>query len=256
MGFELSDLDPSNIDAGTLGFIIGGPIGSSLGTAYEAGEKEEEALARQKEAQAQELAFAREIYEDWQETYGPIEQNLAQFYGSLSPESLAATGLEKQQKSFQTMQEQSKRSFAQRGIDSPAQEFMENVSKLYNAEVRAKIRTEAPFKVAQAKGQFVASGRGAQAQGIAGMRQAYAGQTQFYGQQADRAAAEKTAAIQAASDFAGTAMTFGMGGGGMGGGGIPMGPPPGQPTGITPPSYYGPNYVPPGGSFTNPWENI
>jgi hypothetical protein len=63
------------------------------------------------------LAFEQQKYDDWKETYGGIEDNLSEYYNSLTPEYYAARGLEafqkEQQRAFTTI----KSSLAQRGIE-------------------------------------------------------------------------------------------------------------------------------------------
>ncbi|MCI4436960.1 MAG: hypothetical protein JHC33_09160 [Ignisphaera sp.] len=93
----------------------------------------------------------------WNQIYGPLQENLSHFYQQLSPESLIATGLESSQQAFQSSLKTLQRSFAQRGLDTGAESLLAQQATLSNATERAKLRYEAPFKVADAQQSFLAN---------------------------------------------------------------------------------------------------
>jgi hypothetical protein len=93
----------------------------------------------------------------WNQIYGPIQDNLSHFYQQLTPESLIATGLDASQQAFQTSLKTIQRNFAQRGLDTGAEALLDQQATLANAAERAKLRYEAPFKVADAQQSFLAS---------------------------------------------------------------------------------------------------
>jgi hypothetical protein len=93
----------------------------------------------------------------WNQIYGPIQDNLAHFYQQLTPESLIATGLDASQQAFQTSLKTIQRNFAQRGLDTGAEALLDQQATLANATERAKLRYEAPFKVADAQQSFLTS---------------------------------------------------------------------------------------------------
>jgi hypothetical protein len=93
----------------------------------------------------------------WNQIYGPIQDNLAHFYQQLTPESLIATGLDTSQQAFQTSLKTIQRNFAQRGLDTGAEALLDQQATLSNATERAKLRYEAPFKVADAQQSFLTS---------------------------------------------------------------------------------------------------
>ena len=131
----------------------------------------------------EQLDFQKQQYADWEDTYGPIEDRLANFYEGLTPEQLISTGLTNQQQAFQQSRENFQRSAAQRGINSPASFMIEQNMEMQNAMAKANVRTQAPLQVAQAQQGFLAAGRGQNpaAQGVAG---AYSNMAGVYGQQA------------------------------------------------------------------------
>jgi hypothetical protein len=98
----------------------------------------------------------------WNQIYGPVQDNLSHFYQQLTPESLIATGLESSQQAFQTSLKTIQRSFAQRGLDTGAEALLSQQATLSNATERAKLRYEAPFKVADAEQSFLTSTSGIQ----------------------------------------------------------------------------------------------
>lgn len=109
------------------------------------------------------LAFEREKYEEWQATYGGLEDNMAAYYNQLTPEFYATQGLEAFQKEQQVAQERIKTSLAQRGIeDSGIALALEHQTAQEGAETRARIRAEAPGMAMQEKQGFLNAGLGLQ----------------------------------------------------------------------------------------------
>lgn len=91
----------------------------------------------------------------WNQIYGPIQDNLSQFYQTLTPEAMIVTGLDTTQKAFQATLKTIQRSFAQRGLDTGAEALLNQQAALATAAERAKLRYEAPFKVAEAQQGFL-----------------------------------------------------------------------------------------------------
>lgn len=156
-----------------LGGVVGGPIGSTIGgligsgiESSQAGGQADDASAaaaeaRRKAALSSEegVEVAQQFLAEWESIYGGIEDNLSSFFSSLTPERFTALGLETFQKEFQITQERISQSFAQRGIpDSGLEISLDTLLEAKRAETRAAIRTEAPFKVAEAQSKFLALG--------------------------------------------------------------------------------------------------
>lgn len=113
-------------------------------------------------AQQQQIDFDRERYEEWQSIYGPIQENLAEYYSSITPEFYVAVGLEKfqqeQEKSVTAMNER----LTQAGIDSRSgiSQSLNAQSEIEAAEARATIRRDAPRAAAEDKSRFLQIGLG------------------------------------------------------------------------------------------------
>lgn len=135
--------------------------GATLVTGYMASESAKNASDKASRSSKAQLAFERRQYEDWQETYGPIEQNLAEFYTGLTPDYYEAQGLQ----AFEREQERTltslKTTLAQRGIeDSGVALAIEKDMGFAGAEGRARIRAEAPYQVAEEQRNFLQVGLG------------------------------------------------------------------------------------------------
>lgn len=111
------------------------------------------------------LDFQKQIYgeqkERYERIYGQIETNLGNFYNSITPEILISTGLEDLSKEFDIAREEIGTFIAQRdfgGSGLEAKLFADVEVK--EAESRAEVRKEAPFKIAKEKESFLRSGKG------------------------------------------------------------------------------------------------
>lgn len=103
-------------------------------------------------------------YTRYMDIYGDIEENLGAFYENLTPETLAAAGLQEQAQTFAKAKEQITTNLAQRRIEGSGLEAsIMSQAELKNAETKAKIRADAPIQVAQLQQGFV-QGKGAQPQ--------------------------------------------------------------------------------------------
>ena len=119
------------------------------------------ASKRSARASGKQLAFEQEKYDDWQETYGPIEDNLAEYYNSLTPEYYEVQGLEAFEKEKAVSFQQLSENLAQRGItDSGVAAGAEQSFALESAQTRAQIRTAAPAQAAEEKLRFLRVGLG------------------------------------------------------------------------------------------------
>ncbi len=150
---------------GSIGSAIGGTIGSGIeaGQAGSAADEASTAAAaarrRANKSSKEGVEVAQQFLAEWESIYGGIEDNLSSFFASLTPERFTALGLENFQQEFQVTQERINQSFAQRGIpDSGLEISLDTLLEAKRAEVRAGIRTEAPFKVAEAQSKFLALG--------------------------------------------------------------------------------------------------
>lgn len=141
----------------TTAFLVGTSI---YGTAS-ARKSAKEASAASEEASEAALQFETQRYEDWQNTYGGIQENLREHYQGLSPEYYTATGLESHQAEFDKAMTRMDESLAQRGMSmSGISESLKSQALLNSAETKAAIRLEAPNKAAEAQKSFLQVGLG------------------------------------------------------------------------------------------------
>ncbi len=157
-------------------FFIGGATLATGGlSAYSANKASKRASKAQGKAtdatidlEEQKLDFAYEQYDEqlaqydeWKAIYGPVEENLGEFYNSLTPETFEAAGLEYNQAEFQKAKTQTFETLAQRGLDSSGLlASTESRMNIKNAETKAGIRRDAKFKVADEKSKFLSAGKG------------------------------------------------------------------------------------------------
>lgn len=112
-------------------------------------------------AAAAELAFNQQRYDDWKEVYGPIQDNLANYYSSITPDMYEVQGLEAFNKEFEIQQQRLDETLAQRGIaDSGIAAQLDLQQELGAAESRAKIRMSSPALAAEEQSRFLQIGLG------------------------------------------------------------------------------------------------
>ena len=113
-------------------------------------------------ASAAQIAFDQEKYDDWNETYGPLQDNLADYYSNVTPDYYASVGLEEFETQYQTSLDRIDENLIQRGIDpsSGIGASIEAQAELSAAETRAGIRRDAPRQAAEDKSRFLQIGLG------------------------------------------------------------------------------------------------
>jgi len=121
--------------------------GVSIYGASKANTQASRAQDAQTQANQANLDFQKQQYADWQAVYGPIRQNLSNFFQGLTPEAFAASGLKQYDLQYQAVEQNLQRSFAQRGLDSNAQDFLNQNAALSAAGTKATIRQQAPLQV-------------------------------------------------------------------------------------------------------------
>jgi hypothetical protein len=112
-------------------------------------------------ASRDELNFARERYDDWKEVFGPIQENLAEFYNNLDGDFIAAQGLDYYEQERTKALTALREDLAQRGISNSG--IAANVeSKMAQQSIvdKARIRAEAPMQAAKLKTDFLQIGLG------------------------------------------------------------------------------------------------
>lgn len=135
--------------------------GATVVGGYMAAESASDDRAAASAMSAAQLAFEKEKHQDWKDTYGSIEDNLAEYYNNLTPEYYATQGLEAVQKESEATRMRLKTSLAQRGIeDSGVSLALEQQSDIGLAEQRATVRADAPRKAMEEKRGFLQVGLG------------------------------------------------------------------------------------------------
>lgn len=122
----------------------------------------DDATESARQASSEQLAFEREQYDDWQEIYGPLQENLADYYTNLTPEFYEAVGLQNYQKELQDTQANIRERLAQSGLStrSGVEQSLLAQSEIEAAESRASIRSEAQRQVNEDKTRFLQIGLG------------------------------------------------------------------------------------------------
>lgn len=142
---------------------VGGNMALGAYSTYKASQSADKASRRASKDAAKSLAFEQQKYDEWQATYGSLEDNMAAYYNQLTPEFYATQGLEAFQKEQQVGLERIRTSLAQRGIeDSGIALALEHQTAQEGAETRARIRAEAPGMAMQEKQGFLSAGLGLQ----------------------------------------------------------------------------------------------
>ena len=158
-----------------------------------ASESASDASADASAANAASLAFEKEKYDDWQDTYGSVQENLSNYYSTLTPEYYEAQGLEQFQKTQQDAMQGVREDLVRRGIaDSGIAANIETTAALEAAESKATIRAQAPGIAASEQRQFLQIGLG-QNPGAS------------YGQVLSQQASQATSTAQAANQASGQA---------------------------------------------------
>lgn len=181
---------------------ITGAILFSAGSSLLSGYLGSQAADRATNIQEQQLQFAQQQYQDWQDVFGDTQKNLASFYQGLSPESFSSAGIQNLEKAFGEQQTRLQQTLSQKGLSDSSiagRAYTDLASNRALAE--AQIRQQAPMQVAQAKQGFLGLGMGQQQQALGAIGQA---QTNL----ANIAMGESAAYGQAAGSLMGTAGTL------------------------------------------------
>lgn len=111
------------------------------------------------ELQKETLEFQKEQYQDWKDIYGPIQENLGDYYNELDGDKLTALGLENQQREFQAAVKLIEKDAAQRGLVNSGAEFAaKSTATFQNAEARARIRSSSEERANEQKLAFLGIG--------------------------------------------------------------------------------------------------
>ena len=119
------------------------------------------ASKRAAEAQDAQLSFDMERYDDWQNIFGGVQENLANYYNSISPDYYVAAGLEVFEKEREAQMGKLNETLAQRGLsNSGLAATVATEDAISSAEARASIRREAPRQAREDQSRFLQIGMG------------------------------------------------------------------------------------------------
>ena len=132
---------------------IGGSVISSRASS--------KASKRAADAQDAQLSFDMERYDDWQNIFGGVQENLANYYNSISPDYYVAAGLEAFEKEREAQMGKLNETLAQRGLsNSGLAATVATENAISSAEARASIRREAPRQAREDQSSFLQIGMG------------------------------------------------------------------------------------------------
>lgn len=135
--------------------------GAGLVGAYSSAQSAKGAGRTAANAANNQLEFDKARLEDWNSVYGPIQDNLSNYYSSVTPEHYASVGIENFEKARQQANDRMTEYLAQRGIqDSGLAASLKNQSEINAAETKATIRRDAPRLAAEDQSRFLQIGLG------------------------------------------------------------------------------------------------
>ena len=128
------------------------------------GEQATEVARKQLDISKQQLDFSKQQYADWQKVYGPIQQNLADYYTNLSGDTLVAQQLSAQAREYADAYRNAEQQLAQRGLtQSGIAAAQSTAMDIQGANTRAGIRAGGTGQAMQQKAGFLQLGLGQQA---------------------------------------------------------------------------------------------
>jgi len=116
-------------------------IGSAVVGGVVASNSADKASRTAKQLSSDQLAFEQQRLDEWNEVYGPVQDNLADYYNNLTPEYYETLGLENLEQERQTAMTRLDENLAQRGIDpsSGISASLHAQSELEGAEVERRL---------------------------------------------------------------------------------------------------------------------
>jgi len=136
-------------------------VGVQAYNAKKAGKAADRSAQMAYEAEQAQLEFEKQRHTEWKQTYGDIEQNLAQHYTNLSPTIRVVQGLEAFELEKDAALTELRENLAQRGLaTSGLAAAVETDFAISSAEERARIRAEAPMETAKEQLSFLQVGLG------------------------------------------------------------------------------------------------
>lgn len=178
---------------GTAAAVLGGSLISGVLGAKSASK----ASKAQAQANANELGFAQQQYDDWKAVYGDLQENLGNYYNNLDTSKMTAEHLQAFEKEKDAQLTKVRETLEQRGISTSGLAGAVEKDFAYQSAVeRAKIRAEAPMKKAALQQQFLQIGLGQNP--ADNVSRSFEGQSRFREGQANTASANAGQAVGSA----------------------------------------------------------
>lgn len=206
-----------------VGAIVGAAAigaGTSISASKSASKSADKAYASadaasqlQYETSMEQLAFQKEQYADWENIFGPIQDNLSSYYKNLSADSVASLGIQNIEQSYVQSRQNLDTQLAKRGITNSGATAA-GLTSLENTRMlgKAEVRSTAEQTVAQQQLGFLGAGLGLESGLQQGVSSAYSNQMNMYGQNAQNQlnqAGQYTG--QAAQAYSGIGSSIGQG---------------------------------------------
>lgn len=198
--------------------VIG--AGASYSSAKSASKSSSAALASadasaqlQYEVSMEQLEFQKQQYSNWEDIFGPIQQNLSNYYKNLSSDTIASSGLQNIEQQYIASRQNLDTQLAKRGITNSGATAA-GLTQLETARMlgKAQVQTNAPMIAAQQQSNFLAGGLGQQSQLQQGISNTYANQMNMFGQQSlNKQNMSNQYANQAAQAYSGIGSSVGTG---------------------------------------------
>lgn len=154
---------------------------------------------------AAELEFAKEQYDDWKQTFGGVEDNLAEYYENLTPGYIASQGLQAIETERAAATKRITQTLAQRGLTNSGLETAAlSDLELQTATQKASVRATAEQQAAGEQLKFLSLGYGQNPQ--ARVQNVLSGQANDDVNYATQQQVSSGQATQAAVETAGTAL--------------------------------------------------
>lgn len=168
---------------------------ASIYQGYTASENQADAMAAGTAVTQEQLDFAKAQYEHVMDVYGPVEQNLSEYYSSLTPEQYKTQGLDAYDEQFKSARSAYETQMAQRGLTGSGIEAEGLLSQqMQGAQARANIAATSDQQWAQDQLSWLGVGLGQSniaqqniASSAANMANVYSSAGQTYGAQASAA---------------------------------------------------------------------
>ena len=167
----------------------------------------------QYETSMEQLNFQKEQYTDWENIFGPIQDNLSSYYKNLSADSVASLGIQNIEQSYIQSRQNLDTQLAKRGITNSGATAA-GLTQLESSRMlgKAEVRTNAPQQVANQQLGFLSAGLGLQPSLQQGISGAMTNQMNMFGQQAtNQQGMANQYSNQAAQAYSGIGSSIGQG---------------------------------------------